>query len=43
MGTRNSFKTDYDQSGGGVVAGYDIVVRANDERGSGLPVSWVAI
>lgn len=33
MGTRNSFKTDYDQSGGGVVAGYDIVVRANDGQG----------
>jgi hypothetical protein len=33
LGTRNNYKTDYDQSGGGVVAGYDIVVRANDGQG----------
>jgi len=33
LGTSNTYKTDYNQSGGGVVAGYDIVVRANDGQG----------
>ncbi|AGK57503.1 outer membrane autotransporter barrel domain-containing protein [Hyphomicrobium denitrificans 1NES1] len=33
FGTSNRYKTDYDQSGGGVVAGYDIVLRANDGQG----------
>jgi hypothetical protein len=33
FGTSHSYKTDYDQSGGGVIAGYDFVRPADDGRG----------
>lgn len=33
FGTSRSYKTDYDQSGGGVLAGYDIIRRSDDGRG----------
>ena len=33
FGTSHGYQTDYDQSGGGVMAGYDIVRRADDGQG----------